>query len=104
MGRKLDKTSNRSKFTALPNMPLPVLKNDNALQPRAAHLGNYLALSVLAQGKHGANTGSAEPDHSEGVVDKAVEDSFPASDPPATGGTTRIESEEGEETDEDSAK
>jgi len=27
-------------------------------------------------------------------VDKAVEDSFPASDPPATGGVTRIESED----------
>ncbi len=24
-------------------------------------------------------------------IDKAVEDSFPASDPPATGGTTRID-------------
>ncbi|CDY76945.1 hypothetical protein BGLT_05856 [Caballeronia glathei] len=27
-------------------------------------------------------------------VDKAVEDTFPASDPPATGGVTRIESED----------
>jgi hypothetical protein len=39
---------------------------------------------------------------SEKDVDKAVEDAFPASEPPATGGTTRIESEDGEETDEDS--
>jgi hypothetical protein len=39
-------------------------------------------------------------DKSEKDVDKAVDDTFPASDPPATGGTTRIESE-GEETDED---
>jgi hypothetical protein len=38
---------------------------------------------------------------SEEDVDKAVEDSFPASDPPSTGGTTRIESEDGEEADED---
>jgi hypothetical protein len=38
---------------------------------------------------------------SEDVVDKTVEDSFPASDPPATGGTTRIESEDGDEADED---
>jgi hypothetical protein len=40
-------------------------------------------------------------DKSEEDVDKAVEDSFPASDPPSTGGTTRIESEDGEEGDED---
>jgi hypothetical protein len=35
-------------------------------------------------------------DKCEQDVDKAVEDTFPASDPPATGGTTRIESEDGE--------
>jgi hypothetical protein len=29
-------------------------------------------------------------DRSEDAVDKAVEDTFPASDAPATGGTTRI--------------
>ncbi|MGF6634135.1 hypothetical protein OKW38_002821 [Paraburkholderia sp. MM5496-R1] len=40
-------------------------------------------------------------DKSEEDVDKAVEESFPGSDPPATGGTTRIESEDGEEADED---
>jgi hypothetical protein len=39
---------------------------------------------------------------SEKDVDKAVEDTFPASDPAATSGTTRIESEDGEEVDEDS--
>jgi hypothetical protein len=38
---------------------------------------------------------------SEEDVDKAIEDTFPASDPPATGGTTRIESEDGENSDED---
>ncbi|WP_168669644.1 hypothetical protein [Paraburkholderia sp. SG-MS1] len=40
-------------------------------------------------------------DKSEDEVDQAIEDTFPASDPPATGGTTRIESEDGEEVDED---
>jgi hypothetical protein len=39
-------------------------------------------------------------DKSEKDVDKSVEDTFPASDPRATGGTTRIDSEDGE-TDED---
>jgi hypothetical protein len=29
-------------------------------------------------------------------VDRAVEDTFPASDPPSTGGVTRIESEDEE--------
>lgn len=51
-------------------------------------------------------TTSKEPNRtsekSEEDVDKAVEDTFPASDPPATGGTNRIESEDGEEADEDS--
>lgn len=32
----------------------------------------------------------APDDKSEADVDKAVEDTFPASDPPATGGTTKI--------------
>jgi hypothetical protein len=40
-------------------------------------------------------------DRSEEDVDKAVLDTFSDSDPPATGGTTRIESEDGEEADED---
>ncbi|BFG81332.1 hypothetical protein PTKU46_93660 [Paraburkholderia terrae] len=39
---------------------------------------------------------------SEDDIDRAVDDTFPASDPPATGGTTRIRSEDGEETEEDS--
>ncbi|MFM0051677.1 hypothetical protein [Caballeronia grimmiae] len=30
----------------------------------------------------------------EEIVDKAVEDTFPASDPPATGGVTRIETDD----------
>ncbi|WP_162842064.1 hypothetical protein [Paraburkholderia monticola] len=42
-------------------------------------------------------------DKSEEDVDKAVEDTFPASDPPSTGGTTRIASEDGDEVDEDGA-
>ena len=39
---------------------------------------------------------------SEDDIVKAIDDTFPAGDPPATGGTTRIRSEDGEETDEDS--
>ncbi|WP_227243053.1 hypothetical protein [Paraburkholderia caribensis] len=34
---------------------------------------------------------SEKPEH---MVDKAVEDTFPASDPPATGGATRIQSDD----------
>lgn len=41
---------------------------------------------------------------SEDVVDKSIEDTFPASDPPATGGTTRIERDDGEEMVKDSPK
>ncbi|MDE1181713.1 hypothetical protein [Paraburkholderia sp.] len=37
-------------------------------------------------------------DKSEKQIDKANEDTFPASDPPSTGGTTRIE------TDDDKSK
>jgi hypothetical protein len=40
-------------------------------------------------------------DKSEEDVDKAVEDTFPGSDPPTTRETPRLESEDGE-TDEDS--
>lgn len=39
---------------------------------------------------------------SEDDIDKAINDTFPACDPPATGGSTRIESEDDEEADEDS--
>ncbi|MHB9838016.1 hypothetical protein Q8F57_024605 [Paraburkholderia terrae] len=35
-------------------------------------------------------------------IDKAVDDTFPATDPRATGGSARIKSEDGEEADEDS--
>jgi hypothetical protein len=38
---------------------------------------------------------------SEENLDKSVEDTFPASDPPSTGGTARIESEDGDDADED---
>jgi hypothetical protein len=37
------------------------------------------------------NPTSEKPEH---LVDKAVEDSFPASDAPATGGITRIEKDD----------
>lgn len=51
-------------------------------------------MATISKGQH------PKRDKSEKDVDKAVEDTFPASDPPETGGTTRIESEDGE-TDED---
>lgn len=41
-------------------------------------------------------------EQTEREIDKAVEDTFPASDPPANGGTTRIVSEDDEDLDEDS--
>lgn len=42
------------------------------------------------------NTKEQHPhsERDEEDLDKAVEDTFPASDPPATGGVTRIESDE----------
>lgn len=47
-----------------------------------------------------ANIGKPEKD-----VDKSLEDTFPASDAATSSGTTRIESEDGEEdADEDSPK
>jgi hypothetical protein len=45
---------------------------------------------------------NANADKPEQDVDKALEDTFPASDPTTSGGTTRIESEDGEVLDEDS--
>ena len=52
-----------------------------------------------ARGVFAAGTGAPKRQHeqhphadrSEKQIDKSVEDSFPASDPPATGGTTRID-------------
>lgn len=41
------------------------------------------------------NPGSDKPEH---IIDKSVEDTFPASDPPATGGTTRIETDDADST------
>ena len=43
-----------------------------------------------------SNTKEQNPtsERDEEIVDKAVEDTFPASDPPATGGVTRIESDD----------
>ena len=51
---------------------------------------------------HKAEGQKLPSDKSEDDIDNTIDDTFPASDPPATGGTTRIESEDGEETDEDS--
>jgi hypothetical protein len=42
------------------------------------------------------NEENPNKDKSENDIDKAIEDTFPASDPPAMGGTTRIESEDAE--------
>lgn len=45
-----------------------------------------------------------ESKHEEDLIDKSVEDTFPASDPPAVGGTTKIGpegEEEGEGKDRD---
>ncbi|WP_244816364.1 hypothetical protein [Caballeronia sp. Lep1P3] len=46
-----------------------------------------------------SNTKEQNPtsERDEDTVDKAVEDTFPASDPPATGGVTRIEPDEDKE-------
>ncbi|MEM5382745.1 hypothetical protein VSR68_03955 [Paraburkholderia phymatum] len=44
----------------------------------------------MSTGKKEQNPTSEKPEH---AVDKAIEDTFPASDAPATGGTTRIESD-----------
>jgi hypothetical protein len=43
-----------------------------------------------------SNTKEQNPtsERDEDTVDKAVEDTFPASDPPATGGVTRIETDD----------
>ena len=49
-----------------------------------------------------AKTQNPTSEKSEDDIDKAIDGTFPASDPPATGGATRIESEDGEEIDEDS--
>jgi hypothetical protein len=38
-----------------------------------------------------------ESKHEEDLIDKSVEDTFPASDPPAVGGTTKIGSKDDEE-------
>ncbi|RKP45965.1 hypothetical protein [Trinickia fusca] len=35
--------------------------------------------------------GNEASKHEEDLIDESVEDTFPASDPPAVGGTTRIE-------------
>jgi hypothetical protein len=43
-------------------------------------------------------------ERSEKEIDKAVEDSFPASDPPATGGTTRIDPTPSSDDAKDKAK
>lgn len=43
-------------------------------------------------------------DKSEKQIDHEVEDSFPASDPPSTGGTTKLTPDTGKDKDKDGAK
>jgi hypothetical protein len=43
-------------------------------------------------------------ERAEHHVDKAVEDTFPASDPPSTGGVTRLEPDKKKEQTKDDAK
>jgi hypothetical protein len=59
--------------------------------------------------KKGANMATLKEKHphserEEHHVDKAVEDSFPASDPPSTGGVTRLEPDTKKEKDKEQAK
>ncbi|MGF6965178.1 hypothetical protein OKW43_002183 [Paraburkholderia sp. WC7.3g] len=44
--------------------------------------------------KHPQHPHSEKSEKSEKQIDTQIEDSFPASDPPSTGGTTRIEPEQ----------
>ncbi|MEM5343079.1 hypothetical protein [Paraburkholderia azotifigens] len=46
----------------------------------------------MSNTKKEQNPNSEKPEHR---IDETVEDSFPASDAPAQGGTTRIESDDG---------
>ncbi|WP_143749326.1 hypothetical protein [Caballeronia arvi] len=46
----------------------------------------------MSQKEHKEQNPHSERDEED--VDKAVEDTFPASDPPATGGVTRIETDD----------
>jgi hypothetical protein len=66
-------------------------------------LGIHLFIHKATEAKMATSPKERSPgdDKPEEDVDKAIEDTFPASDPPATGGTTRIESEDGGEVDED---
>jgi hypothetical protein len=59
--------------------------------PRALH---SFAYALAASGSSAPKRHHEQHPHSERSekeIDKAVEDTFPASDPPATGGTTRID-------------
>ena len=67
---------------------------------RLAALGSLIQPETDMATKPKEQTPASEK--SEDDIDRAVDDTFPASDPPATGGSTRIESADDEETDEDS--
>jgi hypothetical protein len=58
---------------------------------------NHKEFLMSAEKPNGTDILKEQNPHSErgeNEVDKAVEDSFPASDPPATGGVTRIETDD----------
>jgi hypothetical protein len=55
----------------------------------------------MSSTKKEQNPTSEKPEHR---IDEAVEDTFPASDAPAQGGTTRIESDDEKPANKDKAK
>jgi hypothetical protein len=70
-----------------PRSRVPVYRDTLRAVPAAAP--PVSAASTSAPKRHDEKHPHAN--RSEKNIDKAVEDSFPASDPPSTGGTTRID-------------
>ena len=65
--------------------------NPRRVDPRGLYSGSY---ALAASGQSAPKRHDEKHPHSERSekkIDEAVEDTFPASDPPATGGTTRID-------------
>jgi hypothetical protein len=87
------KTRNRKEHVLLAHLQVHITENVML----AHHASNHR--SGAARGVRASGTGAPKRQHeqnphadrSEKQIDKSVEDSFPASDPPATGGTTRID-------------
>ncbi|SIT80782.1 hypothetical protein SAMN04487768_0524 [Burkholderia sp. b13] len=62
---------------------------------RLANLSRHAVCEDIHRLFYGATTNMSTKEHisrdkKEEAIDKSVEDSFPASDPPATGGVTKI--------------